>query len=216
MRRSGFILFYLAALILVLVSSCGPDASIKKGDASFSIGEYFEASVQYKKGYSRTPIKDKAKRGMCAWKMGECFRRINYSAKAIGAYQNAIRYHYPDSMAVFYLAQMQHRQGDYKNAIKNYMLFLDSVPDDNRAKIGIQGCTQAQIWKEKPTNYTVKKEPILTSRRSDFSPVLYGDDWDQLFLTSNRQQAKGNETSGITGTKVGDLFVAKKNEKGKW
>ena len=200
----------------LLFSSCGAETNIKKGDALYAIGEYFDAAAEYKKGYSRTAVKDKPKRGERSWKMAECYRHINFTAKAIGAYQNAIRYKYPDSMAVLYLAQMQHKQGDYKNAAKNYQLFLDSVPGDQRAIKGMQGCTQAQIWKKKPTLHTVKKEPLFNSRRSDFSPVLYGDEWDQLFLTSTRPQAKGNEMSGITGMKAGDIFMAKKDEKEKW
>ena len=200
----------------LLFSSCGAETNIKKGDALYAIGEYYDAAAEYKKGYSRTAVKDKPKRGERSWKMAECYRHINFTAKAIGAYQNAIRYKYPDSMAVLYLAQMQHKQGDYKNAAKNYQLFLDSVPGDQRAIKGMQGCTQAQIWKKKPTLHTVKKEPLFNSRRSDFSPVLYGDEWDQLFLTSTRPQAKGNEMSGITGMKAGDIFMAKKDEKEKW
>nr|MCR4583969.1 tetratricopeptide repeat protein [Prevotella sp.] len=164
-----------------MFSGCGAETNIKKGDAFFAIGEYYDAAAEYKKGYSRTSVKDKPKRGERAWKMAECYRRINFTAKAIGAYQNAIRYKYPDSMAVLYLAQLQHKQGDYKNAAKNYQLFLDSFPADQRAKIGLQGCTQAPIWKKRPTLYTVKKEPIFNSRRSDLCPALYGDEWDQLY-----------------------------------
>ena len=214
MKRAGYI--FALTLSLVLFAGCGAETNIKKGDAFFAIGEYFDAAAEYKKGYSRTAVKDKAKRGERAWKMAECYRRINYSAKAIGAYQNAIRYKYADSMAVLYLAQMQHRQGDYKNAKKNYEKFLEFVPNEPLAQHGIQGCTQAQFWKNRPTNYTVKKEPLFNSRRSDFCPVLYGDQWDNLYLSSTRPQASGNEISGITGTKAGDLFMAKKDEKGKW
>ena len=215
MRRILFIVSYVLSVLLML-TGCGAETNIKKGDAYFAIGEYFDAAAEYKKGYSRTAIKDKPKRGERAWKMAECYRRINYTAKAIGAYQNAVRYGYPDSMAVLYLAQMQHKQGDYKNATKNYEQFLDIVPNDERARIGIQGCTQAPIWKQRPTLYTVKKEPLFNSRRSDFSPMLGGDEWEYLYLSSTRPQAQGNETSGITGTKAGDIFMSKKDEKGKW
>ena len=208
--------FALHSSLFTLLSSCGAESNIKKGDAFFAIGEYYDAAAEYKKGYSRTAVKDKPKRGERAWKMAECYRRINFTAKAIGAYQNAIRYKYPDSMAVLYLAQMQQRQADYKNAAKNYQLFLDSLPDDPRAIKGLQGCTQAQIWKKRPTLHTVKKEALFNSRRSDICPVLYGDEWDQLYLTSTRPQASGNEISGITGMKAADVFMAKKDEKGKW
>lgn len=213
---SCFPLFCLYLLTSLLCTSCGADQNIKKGDAHYAIGEYFDAAEEYKKGFTRTDRKDKEKRGERAWKMAECYRRINATAKALSAYQNAIRYGYPDSTAFLHLARIQHKRGDYKNAIANYEQYLEFVPNDPLAQRGIQGCMQAPIWKNKPTLHTVKKEPQFNSQRSDFSPVLYGDDWDQLYLTSTRPQASGNELSGITGMKAGDLFVAKKDEKGKW
>ena len=60
-------------------------SNVKKGDAFYAIGEYFDAAGEYKKAYARTPVKDKAKRGERAWKMAECYRRINFTAKALGA-----------------------------------------------------------------------------------------------------------------------------------
>ena len=89
-----------SALLAALLSACGAENNVKKGDQFYAIGEYFDAAAEYKKAYSRTAIKDKPKRAERAWKMAECYRHINYSAKAAGAYQNAIRYHYPDTMAI--------------------------------------------------------------------------------------------------------------------
>ena len=57
---------------------------------------------------------------------------------------------------------------------------------------------------------------MLSSRRQDFCPALGGDSWDQLYLTSSRPQATGNEVSGITGTKFTDIFISRKDDKGKW
>ena len=214
MRAFRRIMAPLAALLLL--AACGAESNVKKGDAFYAIGEYFDAAGEYKKAYARTPVKDKAKRGERAWKMAECYRRINFTAKALGAYQNALRYHYPDSMALFYLAQMQQKNGDYKNALKNYLLFLDTVPDSRMAKVGVRSCNLAPGWKANPTLYTVKKHPILNARRTDFSPVLAGEEWDELYLTTTRNQATGDETSGITGMKSADIFRSKLDDKGNW
>jgi outer membrane protein OmpA-like peptidoglycan-associated protein len=46
--------------------------------------------------------------------------------------------------------------------------------------------------------------------------MLNGDNSDQLFFTSTRNTAQGDELSGITGTKYADIFYAQKDEKGKW
>lgn len=261
----------LAALpiMAMLFGSCNAEVNMKKGDQYYAIGEYYEAAEQYKAAYSKTPVKEREKRGERAMKMGECYQRINYTAKAVGAYQNAIRYtekamadkekvakiareeqrkkaakkkaakHKNDSTTTidevlletsvtdsaaeamlvktrFNLARLQHKNGDYKNALKNYESFLQVFPGDTLGMNGMIGCRQALIWKKKPTLHTVKKDPLMNSRRSDFSPVLFGDDFDQLYLTSTRPQSTGTDISGITGMKAADIFVAKKDEKGKW
>lgn len=57
---------------------------------------------------------------------------------------------------------------------------------------------------------------VFNSRRADYSPMLFGDEYDQLYFTSTRNEAEGDELSGITGTKAGDIFVSQKDDKGKW
>ena len=209
---SPFISFYLLFILagVCLLSSCGADNHLKKGDQFYAIGEYFDAAAEYKKAYARTKTTEKEKRGIRAWKMAECYRKINYNAKAIGAYQNAVRYNYPDTLAWLYLAQLQHKQGDYKTAIKNYKTYLEMVPGAKLAINGIQGCMQAPIWKNKPTLYSIKKEPILSSRRADYSPMLLGSEADQLYFSTTRPQATGAEISGLTGTKSSAIFFSKK------
>ena len=82
------------------------------------------------------------------------------------------------------------------------------VPGAQLAVNGIQGCMQAPIWKNKPTLYSIKKEPILSSRRADYSPMLLGSESDQIYFSTTRPQATGDEISGITGTKSADIFFS--------
>lgn len=211
----NLLFFSLFAVTLCLVG-CSAESNVKKGDKYYAIGEYFDAAAEYRKAYMRTKAKERAKRGERAYKAADCFRRINYTARAIGSYQNAARYEYPDSIVYFYLAEMQKKNGEYKKAIKNYETYLQYAPDDVLARNGLQGCMLAPIWRKRPTQYSVKKENTFNSRRSDYCPMLAGDDMDQLYLSSTRPQATGDELSGITGIKAGDIFMAKKDEKGKW
>lgn len=214
MKKLVYIL--CSGIMALWLSGCGAENNVKKGDKYYAIGEYFDAAAEYRKAYMRTKPKEREKRGERAYKAADCFRRINYTARAMGSYQNAARYHYKDSIVYFYLAEMQRKNGDYKKAIQNYELYLQYKPDDILARNGLQGCQLAPIWKNKPTLYSIKKEPLFNSRRSDMCPVLAGDDSEQLYLTSTRPQATGNEISGITGIKSGDIFMAKKDEEGKW
>lgn len=210
------LLFFSLAAVTLCLAGCSAESNVKKGDKFYAIGEYFDAATEYRKAYMRTKAKERTKRGERAYKAADCFRRINFTARAIGSYQNAARYNYPDSIVYFYLAEMQKKNGDYKKAARSYEIYLQYAPHDTLARNGLQGCTLAPIWRKRPTLYTVKKENTFNSRRSDYCPMLAGDDMDQLYLSSTRPQATGDELSGITGIKAGDIFMAKKDEKGKW
>ena len=209
--KSNIIVLVLGALMLF---SCGAENSVRKAEQSLALGEYFNAAQMYKKAYSQTPPKERKLRGERAFALAECYRKINYTSRARGAYQNAVRYKYRDSIVFFYLAEMQRRDKDYKNAAKNYEIYLAHKPTDKLAMNGLISAQNARKWKEESSGYKVKKIDMFNSRRSDFSPMLLGD--DQLFLSSTRPQAKGEKLNGITGVKNGDFFVCKKDEKGKW
>lgn len=213
--RNLYIIIYVLSVAVALVS-CGADAAMKKGDKFYALGEYYDAAAQYKKAYSATPAKDRPTRGARALKLADCYRRINYSQRAVAAYNNAIRYNTADSMTHFYLAQQLMKNGNYKEAAKHFQTALDSMPGNSRARIGLQSANMAPQWKEAGSQYTVKRENFFNSRRADYSPMLAGDDSDQLYFTSTRNDVKGDELSGITGTKNGDIFVSVKDEKGKW
>ena len=43
-----------------------------------------------------------------------------------------------------------------------------------------------------------------------------GENHEFLYFTSTRNEAQGDELSGITGTKNGDIFFSQKDDKGKW
>ena len=224
MQKSLYLTMLLAAALLLL-TGCGAEQAMKKGDRFYALGEYFDASSQYKKAYAQTPNKQRQLRGQRALKLADCYRRINYTQKAIAAYNNAIRYKQGDSLTLFHLAQQLMKNGNYKEAAKQYQAFLDSLPGDNSkftlvysqlAKTGLRSAQQAPEWKKRGSDYTVKRENFFNSRRADYSPMLSGEENNQLFFTSTRNQARGDEYSGITGTKNGDIFVSTKDDKGKW
>ncbi len=203
-------------LMAVLLVGCGAESYMKKGDKFYALGEYYDAAAQYKKAYTATSPKERKIRGQRAAKMAECYRRINYTQRAIAAYRNAIRYEQADTLAHFHLGQLYMTAGNYKAAEKQFRAMLDSMPGHRRAQIGLQSAQMAPTWKEEGSQYIVKRENFFNSRRADYSPMLAGDDNDQLYFTSTRNEAQGDEYSGITGTKNGDIFVSYKDENGKW
>ena len=214
----------------VLLASCGADTAMKKGDKFYALGEYYDAAAQYKKAYSQTPAKERPKRGERALKMADCYRRINQTQRAIAAYNNALRYKQADTTAIFHLAQLQLKNGSYKEAEKTFLQLIDSL-GTTESKLspltshlsplimtGLESARMAPQWKAEAeySGYTVKKQEFFNSRRAEYSPALAGDDFDQLYFSSTRNQAKGEEISGITGTKNADIFFSQKDDKGKW
>ena len=200
-----------------MVCACSNEGvAFKKAEQSYAIGEYYAASINYKKSYSRCTPKEKDKRAVRAFMMGECYRHIGYTQKAMAAYTNAIRYNIPDSMAYLHLGRQQLKAGQYKQAAQNFNQYLEFDPSNELARSGLLSCELGPQWKAKPNQYKIKKEAVFNSRRSDYSPMLVGDDADQLVLTSTRKEAAGDDISGITGLKFGDLFFSRKNEQGKW
>ena len=206
----------------ILLTGCGAEKAIKKAEKFYAVGEYYDAAAQYKKAYAQTPPKEKEKRGELSAKMATCYRRTNTTSKAIAAYNNVIRYKKADSLTHFYLAQQLMKNGSYKDAAKNFQIAVDSLSMCEKndyltlAKTGLKSARQAPDWKKEGSAYTVKRMEIFNSRRAEYSPMLAGDDYDQLYFTSTRNEAQGDEYSGITGTKAGDIFLSQKDDKDKW
>lgn len=204
-------------LALTFVCGCGnADKTARKGEAALAIGEYYGAAEYFKKAYTQTPSKDKPKRALLALKMGQCYAHIGYASRALGAFQNAIRYGLTDTTAYFQLGEMQRLTGQYKSAAQSYENHLKLYPNDTLAMRGLESCRTAPELKEKGSAYEVKEAKWLSGTRADFTPVLTGEKNDMLIFTSTRNQATGDELSEVTGTKYADLFYAKKDEKGNW
>ena len=100
--------FTIYVLFLLIVSSLYSCKSAKLSDAEEKqrIGEYYEAAAIYRKVYTKTSPKKRDLRGYIAYRMAECNRLINNTAKATSAYMNAIRYDYPDSTVYLRMGQM--------------------------------------------------------------------------------------------------------------
>ena len=219
MRRLHTILYI--ALATALLTGCGADSAMKKGDKFYALGEYFDAAAQYKKAYAQTPTKERALRGQRAMKMADCYERINQTQRAVAAYNNVVRYKQQDSLTQFHLGTLLMKNGDYKNAERAFLQAIDSLtgtdsPYQLLAREGLKAARQAPDLRKKDSKYSVKREDLFNSRRSDFSPMLCGDNNDQLYFTSTRNQAQGDELSGITGMKPADIFFSQKDDKGKW
>ena len=206
----------ITAFCCLLLISCGIDKNLKKGEKFLSLGEYYDAADQFKQAYTKTPPKERENRGKLALKMARCYNKINSTPKAVNAYRNAIRYNQASLDDRLAYARLLLKNGEYKQAEKEFKILVDSMPDNILALNGLKSAQMAPGWKKGGSRYQVKKMDVFTSRRADYSPMLLGDEYEQIYFTSTRNDAQGDELSGITGTKAGDIFYSEKDDKGKW
>ena len=145
--------------------------------------------------------------------MGECYTRLGQDARAAAAYQNALRYGYPDSTLRLQLAKAHHGQGNYAQAVNAYEEYLAKWPDDQYASQGLSGARKAADLKRNKTRHVVKNAKLFNSRRSDFAPMFNGE---TLYFTTTNEKVNGTKRSEITGMKRSDVWMARKNERGEW
>ena len=207
------LLFFVAALLL---ASCGADKYMKQGEKNLALGEYYDAADNFKLAYQKTEPKDRKTRGRIARKMAYCYDKSLQTAKAIVAYRNAIRYNADVAADHLELARLLMKNGDYKGAVKEYQVALDSLPNNAQAREGLEAARKAPEIRQLGSRYTVKRVDVLNGRRADYSPALLGDNADEIYFTSTRKEAEGEDLSGITGMKPGDIFHSSKDDKGKW
>lgn len=218
MVRSRYLLCCLLGFVCglgVFMYSCKP-IKLSDADRHFKNGEYFEAASMYRKLYRKTPAKNRELRGRIAYRQAESFRLINNVALATAAYVNAIRYNPTDSLIRLQYARTLHKEAKYKQAIEQYKLFLKATPNNQFALNGLKGAEAATELKNNPTKYIVKRMDIFNSPRGEFSPMLLPPDYDLIYISTNRDDAVGDSKSAITGMKNNDIFVARKDENGKW
>ena len=221
MKLKTIISLLTVAVVATTFSACSVSARVKRADRKYQIGEYYAASEMYKQVYKNLKSKDKKLRAHVAFHQAECYRTLN-NKRAANAYKNAIRYHYPDSIMYLHYAQVLQYQGKYKDAIKQYDIYLEQHPSDYVAQAGKYACLKVDEWKQQHSRYKIAPAKEFNAKRSsNFAPAFITADGDALVFTSNRQEQKSTEkkkvrNSSVTGVPTFNLYSARKNAAGKW
>lgn len=216
-KRGKFLLLLLTTILLAGGLGGCKSAKLSDADDARLRGEYFDAQKIYRKIYNRlTKREERPLRGEVAFKLAECYRRLNMHPNAAAAYQNAIRYEYPDSTVFYYLGRALQADGKYAQAMDAYAKYLEWKPGNDLALEGLKGCRIALASKDSKTRYIVKNAKLFNSQRADYAPMYLDKNYDQLYFTTTSEKATGEKHSEITGMKKGDIWFARKNEQGQW
>ena len=203
-------------IISALCACSNAERTTRRADAAMAIGEYQEAASLYRRAYMQTSPRERASRGALAYKMGEAYRSFGNVGRALAAYKNAERFGDADSLLLRKQGDMLRYAGNYKGAEEKYKAYLEKNPEDVLALAGYRSSQKAPAIREAGSAYTVKLDKNFSSSRADYCPAFSDRNGSAVYFSSTRNSGTGGQMSGITGTKPGDIYCLKKDEKGHW
>lgn len=203
-------------IISALCACSNTERTTRRADAAMAIGEYQEAASLYRRAYMQTAPRERASRGALAYKMGEAYRSFGNVGRALAAYKNAERFGVADSLVLRKQGDMLRYAGNYKGAEEKYKAYLEKNPEDVLALAGYRSSQEAPAIREAGSAYTVKLDKNFSSSRADYCPAFSDRNGSAVYFSSTRNSGTGGQMSGITGTKPGDIYCLKKDEKGHW
>ena len=203
-------------IMSALCACSNAERTTRRADAAMAIGEYQEAASLYRRAYMQTAPRERASRGALAYKMGEAYRSFGNVGRALAAYKNAERFGVADSLLLRKQGDMLRYAGNYKGAEEKYKAYLDKNPEDVLALAGYRSSQKAPAILEAGSAYTVKLDKNFSSSRADYCPAFSDRNGSAVYFSSTRNSGTGGQMSGITGTKPGDIYCLKKDEKGHW
>jgi outer membrane protein OmpA-like peptidoglycan-associated protein/tetratricopeptide (TPR) repeat protein len=174
---------YIALFFVVISSSLiAQNKDTKTADKLFNRYEYVSAAKEYQK------LVDNGKADGYVYKqLADTYYNMFNTTEAATWYAKATANN-QDSETYFRYAQMLKANGKYEEANKQMNKFASMVPNDLRAKSFKENPNYVPKILSKNVSYTVNSLP-LSSEKSDFGPVLYGN---TLYFTSARNGARKN------------------------
>lgn len=203
-------------IMSALCACSNAERTTRRADAAMTTGEYQEAASLYRRAYMQTAPRERASRGALAYKMGEAYRSYGNVGRALAAYKNAERFGVADSLVLRKQGDMLRYAGNYKGAEEKYKAYLEKNPEDVLALAGYRSSQKATAIREAGSAYTVKLDKNFSSSRADYCPAFSDRNGSAVYFSSTRNSGTGGQMSGITGTKPGDIYCLKKDEKGHW
>lgn len=203
-------------IMSALCACSNAERTTRRADAAMAIGEYQEAASLYRRAYMQTAPRERASRGALAYKMGEAYRSFGNVGRALAAYKNAERFGVADSLVLRKQGDMLRYAGNYKGAEEKYKAYLEKNPEDVLALAGYRSSQKATAIRKAGSAYTVKLDKNFSSSRADYCPAFSDRNGSAVYFSSTRNSGTGGQMSGITGTKPGDIYCLKKDEKGHW
>lgn len=199
-------IFIAAALYLPLVLGAKENKDLMKANYYYYHYAYNEAIPYLEK------LTDTGASSDLLEKLGDCYRLTGNTEKASETYEKAIVIEGHSDQSVLKCGLMQMRLGKYPEAGKQFAIYKERHPEDNRLTNLIQSCLEAPGKKEGfPTGVT--QFAPFNSDGSDYAPTMWGRNLvftsDSLFgIKKKTDKWSGNAYYGIYMVPLegGDVF----------
>lgn len=212
MKKIGILI--ISFLLLFANQTFAQKDVTAKADAAFNTGQYFAAIDLYKFAYGKA--KDKQLKAEIVFQVANCYRITNNFRQAEIWYRKAVKKEYNNPIVYLYYGNALKKNQEYDEAIAQFAIYKELVPNDERADNGITSCELSKEWIENPTRYEVTKMFYFNTKESEFSPNFAKDDYSLVYFSSSRESATGNKINDVTGEYYTDIFQSRKDRKGKW
>jgi peptidoglycan-associated lipoprotein len=203
-----------AALLCAIYLPAQAERLLKEADNAFANEAFFEAIDLYKKAYAKEGSASEKARML--YQIAECYRFVLDYEQQVVWYNKALKANFDGPEAFLYLAEAYHREANFKEAIEYFNKYLARKPGDARAQEGIKRAQYAEQMRKAPTRYIVQNEVLLNSAEYDFGAGWASQDYTSIMFGSSRQGAQGAEIDLRTGESFMDIFITKRDQKGKW
>lgn len=216
MKRISVLMLMLACLFSMgtMNAADAKKSKTEKADKIFNAGRYATAADLYKKAYAKQ--KGKADKATIAYKVAECYSKMNNTKEAIGWYEKAVKGNYSEPVATLKYADALKASGRYDEAVAQYNAYKGLNATDPKGQEGAASSEMAQQWKDKPTKYKVENVNALNTKSFDFAVAASRLEKNTLYFSSSRAEATGSGNDGWYGEKFFDMFKSTQDNNGKW
>jgi len=186
----------------------------------YESGKYFQAKPKLEAAYNKMTNKGKSlsEKGAMAFKIADCYRKMEQFDKSAQWYGSCIELKYYDinPKVYYYYGEMLRMTGDLKKAKESYNNYKDKR--GNESAINIDGlisiCSEQADVHDKQSKYDVKVEEKLNAKEFDMAPSISEKKESQIYFGTQREAVFNPQRDPITGEKYMDIWVADFDAKG--
>lgn len=213
--------FAILFLMFFSFSAVAQSAAVKKAEAAYKSGMYFEAADMLVKAYESISPKNAravATKADLAYKAAYSFEKAFNDEKAAEWYQRAIDLKlFNDKPIVYFrIGNIYRKQGEYEKAKENYEEYLALVPGDKQVQNALESLDKAKVMKDNRTRYTVKSEFKINDEGMDMAPVISSRRGNTVVFGSTRKAPVGAGKDPITGEGYFNLWEVELDRSGNW